>query len=443
MMLLRNAVYIVLICFSVVASACGSAPVGPVKLRVGVSLTPEELKDFQPALEELDKAHPEWELVLEQVPQAGNLEKLTANAAAGTLPDVQYVFNNQVRRFIAQGAFLDLQPLLDSAKTDLSDYYPNLFTQFRYTKDGKAGLYGIPTNAAPEVLFYNKDLFDTAGVPYPTDGWTVDDLRAAARKLTRDTAGRDADDPAFDKANVVQWGWYGAFPGGIFSRNFLTTFGVDWCADADCMKLDLTSPKVLEAIQFWADMVQQDGSTLSDTFRGTQTGAPGDPFISGKAAMGMSGWFAIGQLNTQGSFAYDVVQPVAGPTGKRASQISAAGYAISAKTQHPDEALKLVLALNSPEFLTRVWAKPGHALPARKSVAMNAVDTSHPPANQAAAIKAMDYAEPFAPYTSGAFEAYLKTVDTFIAAMKGDQPLATAMQEIESTANDFLQKAGP
>jgi len=73
----------------------------------------------------------------------------------------------------------------------------------------------------------------------------------------------------------------------------------------------------------------------------------------------------------------------------------------------------------------------------------DALNTSHPPDNQAAALKAMEYAEPFAPYTSGGFEAYLKTIDIFITAMKGDKPLDTAMKEIETTANDILQKAGP
>jgi multiple sugar transport system substrate-binding protein len=413
------------------------------ELRLGVSLTAAELKDYEAAVKELDAAHPEWEIALEQVPQDGNLEKLTANTAAGTLPDAQYVFNNQVRRFIAQGAFLDLKPLIDKDKFDLADFYPNLFTQFKFNKDGSEGLYGIPTNAAPEIVFYNKDMFDKAQVSYPTDDWTLEDMRKAARKLTLDKNGRNADDPNFDKTQVVQWGWYGALPGGLFSRNFITPFDADWCVDENCMRMDFTSPGVMKAIQWWADMALKDGTTLADTFRGTQTGAGGDPFIAGKAAMGLNGWFGIGQLNTQGNINYDVVQPFKGPSGKRASGVSASGYAVAANTKYPDEAFRLIMALSEPAFLSKVWAKPGHGLPARRSIASDAVNTSRAPANQAAAIKAMEYGEPFAPYTSGGVEAYLKTIDSFIAALKGEKPLEPTLKEIETTANDIMQKAGP
>ena len=415
----------------------------PVKLRLGVSLTAPELRDFEAAVKELDAAHPEWEIALEQVPQEGNIEKLTANLAAGTLPDVQYVFNNQVRRFIARGAFLDLKPLIAKYDFALDDFFPNLFTQFRFTKDGIEGLYGIPTLAAPEIVFYNKAMFDAAGVPYPTDEWTFEDMRAAARKLTLDKNGRNADDPAFDKTQVVQWGWYGALPSGLYSRNFITPFDADWCADADCMTMDFTSPAVVSAIRWWAEMSIKEGTALADTFRGTQTGIGGDPFIAGKAAMSLNGWFAIGQLNSQGNIDYDVVQPFKGPGGKRASGVSASGYAIAATTQHPDEAFKLIMALSDPAFMTRAWAKPGHGVPARRSIAREAINLAHPPANQAAAIAAMEYGEPFAPYTSGGFEAYLKTIDDFIAILKGDKPLEQTLAEIERTTNDILQKAGP
>jgi multiple sugar transport system substrate-binding protein len=420
-----------------------SAPAAPIKLRLGVSLTAEELKDYEAAVKALDEARPEWEIALEQVPQDGNLEKLTANAAAGTLPDVQYVFTNQARRFIAQGAFLYLTPLVAKYNFDLDDFYPNLLTPLQFEKDGVQGLYGIPTNAAPEIVFYNKAMFDAAKLSYPTDAWTLDDMRVAARKLTLDKSGRNAEDPAFDKSQVAQWGWYGALPAGLYSRSFITPLEADWCANPDCSQMDFTSAPVLKAIQFWADMSVNEGTALADTFRGSQTGAGGDPFIAGQAAMGMNGWFAIGQLNSQGTINYDVVQPFKGPGGTRGSGVSVSGYAISAASANPDEAFKLLMALSEPAFLSRVWAKPGHGIPARRSVAADAVDASHAPANQAAAIAALEYGQPFAPYTSGGVEAYLTTIDLFIAAFKGERALEPTLKEIATMANDILQKAGP
>jgi ABC-type glycerol-3-phosphate transport system substrate-binding protein len=57
-------------------------------LRLQVSLSPQELKTFQPALAALAEAHPEWAVALETVPQADFFKDLNAQIAAGTLPDV-------------------------------------------------------------------------------------------------------------------------------------------------------------------------------------------------------------------------------------------------------------------------------------------------------------------------------------------------------------------
>ena len=61
----------------------------PIELRIGVSMTAPELESWLPLIEALDVAHPEWILITEQTPQASRIEKLNANVAAGSLPDVQ------------------------------------------------------------------------------------------------------------------------------------------------------------------------------------------------------------------------------------------------------------------------------------------------------------------------------------------------------------------
>lgn len=81
----------------------------------------------------------------------------------------------------------------------------------------------MPTVGAPEIVFYKKQMFDAAKQPYPTDDWTFEDMRAAARKLTLDKNGRNADDPNFDAQNVVQWGWNNS-PGYIWTNHLNTRF---------------------------------------------------------------------------------------------------------------------------------------------------------------------------------------------------------------------------
>ena len=86
-------VAIALVTLGLAATACSgptaSTPASePVTLRLQVSLAPEELDTFRPALEALDAAHSEWVIRLETVPQGSEVEKVTAELAGDDLPDV-------------------------------------------------------------------------------------------------------------------------------------------------------------------------------------------------------------------------------------------------------------------------------------------------------------------------------------------------------------------
>jgi ABC-type glycerol-3-phosphate transport system substrate-binding protein len=120
--------------------------------------------------------------------------------------------------------------------------------------------------------------------------------------------------------------------------------------------------------------------------------------------------------------------------------VSTNGYVISARSQYPDEAWNLVLALLEPSFLAETWGEPGHSIPARRSAAGSAVSPSRPPANQGAIVEAMEYGEVFKPHTASAFEVYGKTSDLFLEAMKGDIPVGEAMEQIEAIANEILAR---
>ena len=157
----------------------------------------------------------------------------------------------------------------------------------------------------------------------------------------------------------------------------------------------------MTAFEWWVGLVLDDHAGLSDPYGGSQTGVPGDPFISGKSAMGSNGTFAIGQLNAAGTIDYDIVPPLLGTDGKRHTPLSTNGYVLSAAGKHPDEAWALVQALTAPAFLESTWGKPGHAVPARRSAASSVIDTSHAPANQKAILEAMEVGAVFRPYTVG------------------------------------------
>jgi multiple sugar transport system substrate-binding protein len=345
---------------------------------------------------------------------------------------VQGLFAQQ---WVRQNAFLDLTERIEQSQLDLGDFYAGPLEQFRW----QDALWGLPDTAAPDVVFFNREMFDAAGLAYPTEDWSYDDMRQAAIQLTRDAQGRSPTDRGFDPETIVQWGWNGGFS-FFWQRHLIRALGGELCANQDCTLMSFTSPETLQAADWWATLVHDDHAALYDPYGGSQTGVPGDPFIAGKAAMGYNGFFAVGQLNEAGNVDYDVVQPLYGLDGQRYTPLSTNGYVISAQTEHAEEAWDLVQALLDPAFLEQTWGTPGHSIPARRSAADSAVNPERAPDNQQAILAAMEYGEVFRPHTASAFEVYGKTSDLFLKAMKGEIPVEEAMRSIEETANDILAR---
>jgi multiple sugar transport system substrate-binding protein len=416
-------------------AACAASPssAAPVSLRLEVSMTPQELASFTPAIEAIDRAHAEWTIQLEPVPQDGEVEKITNELAGGDLPDLVRVTGSNVQQWIRREAFTDLTPLVASAKLDLADFYSGTLDQFRW----RDALWGVPDSASPEIVYYNTAMFDAAGLAYPTDAWTYEDMRAAARRLTIDASGRAADDPAFDPSAIQQWGWNGGLT-YFWQNEEIKALGGNLCANDDCTLMDFTSPATSRAIEWWVGLVGDEHLGPYDPYGGSQTGVPGDPFIAGRAAMGSNGTFAIGQLNSAGTIGYDIVPPFLGVDGKRHTPLSTNGYVINAASPHRAEAWALLQLLVAPDFLASTWGAPGHAVPARRSVAASVIDPSHPPGNQGAILDAMAVGEVFRPYTSSAFATYGATIDLFTKMNTGAVSLPEAERELEATANDTL-----
>ena len=417
-----------------VGAACSGprASVAPVTLRLQVSLTPEELATFQPAVQALDAAHPEWIIRLETVPQGSEVEKVTSELT-GDLPDVLRLQGLNVQQWIRRNAFLDLTPRIDAAHLDLADFYEGPLEQFRW----QDSVWGLPDTASPEVVFYNKAMFDVAGLAYPTADWTYDDMRAAAISLTLDASGRHPDDAGFDPATIHQWGWNGGLT-YFWQNELVRALGGDLCVNDDCTEMTFTDPATADAIEWWVSLVRDDHAALYDPYGGSQTGVPGDPFLAGAAAMGSNGYFAVGQLNAAGTIDYDIVPPLRGVDGVRHTPLSTNGYVIGGTTAHPDEAWALIQALIATDFLEATWGKPGHAVPARLSAADSAVDPSHAPANQAAVLEAMTVGRVFRPYTASSFAAFGATVDIFTKLNTGELALGDGLAQLEAAANDAL-----
>ncbi len=139
---------------------------------------------------------------------------LKTEIAAGNAPDIIGPVGVEGLNLFAD-QLLDLKPLIASTGYQATGVDQALVDFFNSLGQNGATV-GLPFAVYPSFIFYNKDLFEEAGLPLPPtkvgdlyDGkpWDLDALRTLAMKLTVDKNGKDATDPAFDPKNIVQWGF--------------------------------------------------------------------------------------------------------------------------------------------------------------------------------------------------------------------------------------------
>ncbi|KAB8139988.1 extracellular solute-binding protein [Chloroflexia bacterium SDU3-3] len=166
-------------------------------------------------VEKFNKTQTDVCLTIQIVQTTGAADVLRAQIAAGTVPDIVGPVGT-VGRAQFKGAWADLTPLAEKAGFDLSTYDKALVD---FLKDDNM-LVGIPFGVYPSFLYYNKDLFDEARLPYPPhkvgeqyDGkeWNNDTFTELAKKLTVDKNGNDATSADFDAQNITQYGFFQQF----------------------------------------------------------------------------------------------------------------------------------------------------------------------------------------------------------------------------------------
>src|SRR5262249_39346179 len=129
---------------------------------------------------------------------------------------------------------------------DLADFYPRLLEQFQ----SQGAYFGLPRDNDTKVIYYNRSLFDEAGLPPPGSGWNWSDLRRLAQALTR----RDALERAFQRG----FAW-GAEPGG---RLLVGEKGGARAEDPSRPpRVGRGEPAAIGAIQFLADLIHVERVT--------------------------------------------------------------------------------------------------------------------------------------------------------------------------------------
>ncbi|CAG7607744.1 hypothetical protein PAESOLCIP111_00990 [Paenibacillus solanacearum] len=153
----------------------------PVTLKFAVHLPiNDEFKKLY--IEPVQKKYPHITLELFSASSFAAYDKLIA---AGELPDLYISFNGNMPGLKERGINEDMTALFERKKIDLKRFQPNFLDDIKYAATEKGELYGLPIETGFHALFYNKEIFDKFGVPYPKDGMLMEDALELARKLTR------------------------------------------------------------------------------------------------------------------------------------------------------------------------------------------------------------------------------------------------------------------
>jgi len=251
------------------------------------------------------------------VPQGFDDKVLTSNAAGNT-PDGLVIWNTP--QFVEAGVVEDLTPYIERDGLDMGEYHPVTKQWAEY----KGGIYGLPKDYTPRAIYYNKNVFDEAGVAYPQDGWTFDDFTEITKKLTNGKEGADA-----------RYG-YVAIPGHTYAIQ-----GYIWSNGGELVSKDgktatgyINSQAVVEVAEWYKELF--DMSMTTSTMDAYQNLGQ-DQFQTGIVGMMDNGSWPIDVFSKDTSLDFGIVAPPVPKAGMKPSPvIHSATYSMFAKAKNKD-----------------------------------------------------------------------------------------------------------
>lgn len=307
---------------------------------------PGDAELIEKALVEYRRRRPDVRVVMSTLPGKGYLQKLLPAMQANAAGDVVFLHWSMVAEVAAKQALLSLGELVAADAYDIDDLFEG--STLPYTYDGQ--LYAMPFRGSTMVLFYNRDLFDAAGLRYPDDEWTREDFLAAAKRLTIREDGR-----------VVQIGCMPDEP-----TSWVYSAGGTYASD-DLSELRFTDPRTLDGLRFYVELRTRHGVTASNMDADGADPTAVNVFEAGNVAMLISGPWELGTFAHIDDFRWDVALFPKGPAGRH-TRYAGVGFGVWSGTKVPGEAWELVKFLCGRDA-GRVFRNAPTDVPARRSVA--------------------------------------------------------------------------
>ena len=370
-------------------------------------------KGIRTMADEFEKANPGIKIDLQVVGWADYWTMLEAAATGGSLPDTFWMHSNEIYRYASNGMLMDLTDKINKSNEIKLSNYPEGLVKI-YNQDNKQ--YAIPKDYDTIGLWYNKTMFDKAGIKYPDETWTWDTLYDAAKKLTTG----DGKQYGFLAPLHNQEGYY----------NFVYQNKGTIITDKKVSGYD--DPKTIEAMNYYVKFVK-DG--ISPQVFGDAERA--ETLQNGLCAMGLFGSWNLSGFTANEYMAknFNVAVLPSGKDGTRASIFNGLGNAISAKTKHPEEAWKWVQYLGSKEGQTR-QAELGVAISAYNGTS-DAWVNSNKTFNIKSFIDMVKYAQ-IRPYSNTTAKWEDKAYELLKGSFTGEKTVDDACKETAKMMNECL-----
>lgn len=327
---------------SVMALSIAGASAAEVKLRYAM-WDQSQAPTFQKIIDAFEAENPDIDVELQVTPWSKYWTKLQTEAGNDNLPDVFWMNPFNFPLYASNDIVLPIDDLVAASGFD-ADAIPPIMRDI-YSYDG--ALYSLPNNRDAIVVWYNKAIFEAAGVAEPEESWTWADFQETAAALT------DADAGIYGTAAYLNFRqvWINTIHqagGSILSDDEQTA---QWDTEA-----------AAAGVKYWADMVQAGSSPTASQLSDTDQNSM---FMSGKVGMLYAGsWIGItfseSELAEQGNIG--IVTLPKGPENNDAST-SSLGNMIGASTKHLDEAYAFVEFLGS-KSAADIYTSGGVALSA-------------------------------------------------------------------------------
>ncbi|MCP1308683.1 ABC transporter substrate-binding protein [Paenibacillus tyrfis] len=318
----------------------------PVELKFVTWGNQAHLEVYQKLVDKFRETHPNITVKIDSIPFAEYQQKMSVLAAGRELPDLAWVAERMVPQFMQNGILEDVSDITKDSAFNSGDFIPSTLQLFQ--KDGK--LYGLPFSTPPSVMFYNKDMFDKAGLSSPNElakqgKWTWEEFAKSAKTLSSGSGANKTYGANFFR----DWKTW------IMLASYSLSYGSGPFSD-DMSKFTWSDQYGVQALKMLQTMMFTDQSHPK---AGEQVS-----FESGKIGMFFDNYSYVSKARTIKDFKWSIAPMPSGSKGS-VPMMGQAGYAVFKETKHPKEAKELLKFFASQEG---IQATATFFVPPRKSV---------------------------------------------------------------------------